>query len=358
MPIRGMTDRKRLPRVGKIHLGVREKSQKSDAEYPRPVSYFVVKEDDNTPEDMVQAFREVYGEQPDQLEVLFPSDDPGQWADANYKMYGSSWMLTCKGDGEKALAKWDVEQDGPRPEGVDSGTWANRNTKSWVYREVPCLAEECPMQLTKPPRCRAIMQLQFLMPNVRGIGVWQIDTGSWNSIQNVLNSVELIKTVTGGRIRGLRLKLRLVPKDVTPPNVKTKRVWVLDISMPDAKLEDLLAEAARLPAEGLMLLPTPVEEEAPGDLFPVAVVAAAGVEVDEETGEVKDPLLFANPGEFLTTCWQALGLNRDAVLRLLDVDSLEAIEDLEKAYYTLKERATAEGVQPPLAGKDAARTSG
>jgi len=264
MPIKGVTDVRRLPRVGKLHLGHKEK--KGDREYPKQDPHFVVRADDTTPMEAAQAFWEVYGEAPTELDIIFPTDDPSQWADANYKAWSRQWGLRCKGDGETAQAKWDASGNGPRPPGIESGTWATRGTERWAYMDIPCLAEECPLQQTSPPKCKAVMNLQFILPRVEGIGIWQIDTGSWNSIHNINNNVDLIRAVTGGRVRGLPLKLRRVPKEVTPANTGTKTVYVLDIYAP-ITLNDLLKTAAQLPEHGLMLLPAP-DEERPDDLFP------------------------------------------------------------------------------------------
>ena len=52
--IKGLSDKRRLPRLGKIRLGVKAISQKSGKEYPKETDYFVC-----PPE--VQA---VYGEKP------------------------------------------------------------------------------------------------------------------------------------------------------------------------------------------------------------------------------------------------------------------------------------------------------
>ena len=242
-PIKGMSDRRRLPRVGKLHLGVMAAGQKG--QYPKAVDYFVVHADKTTPDSAADAFREVYGEKPQELDVIFPTDDIEHWADPWYRSYSKSWGLVCKGDGETALAKWDSSLN--KPTTLDlPGSWAEASTKEFQMQKIPCLAEECPMQKTKPPRCKAVMNLQFLLPNVRGIGVWQIDTGSWNSIRNIQSCIELIKGMTGGRVRGLWLKLRLTPKEVTPPDTKTKTVWVLDLLSPGITAEELLAEEAKL----------------------------------------------------------------------------------------------------------------
>ncbi|KKM51398.1 hypothetical protein LCGC14_1555540 [marine sediment metagenome] len=273
-PIKGVTDLRRLPRTGKIHLG--HKVQGGKGEYPKQTPYFVVRADDTTSQDAARAFWEIYGEQPKELDIVFPSDDPMQWADANYKAYSQQWALRCKGNGETALAKWDPDSEGPQPAGIESGTWATRNTKEWAYMEVPCAGSDCPMQKFTPAKCKAVMNLQFILRRVPGLGIWQIDTGSWHSIQNVQNNVELIRAMTGGRIRGLELKLRLTPKEVTPTNTGTKTVYVLDIYTP-ITVDDLMRRVAELPERGLMLLPAP-DDEVPEDLFPDAV--------DRETGEI------------------------------------------------------------------------
>src|SRR3972149_5435581 len=213
MPVKGITDRKRLPRVGRVRLGIKEVSQKSGAEYPKQVDYFVVKPDASTSADAALAFQDPYGDRPNELDIIFPVDDEALFADVNLKMYNRSWGLGCRGDAEWAMAKWDPAQDGPRPQPPEdderppdqypqAGTWANTKSQSWVYRRIPCLAAQCPMQASEKPQCRMVMNLQFMLPLVRGIGVWQISTGSWNSIRNVLDSIERVKAITGGRIRG------------------------------------------------------------------------------------------------------------------------------------------------------------
>lgn len=294
-PIKGISDRRpRLIRVGKLHLGVKAKSTKG-TEYPKQVDYFVCKEDASTSAEAAAAFRDVYGDKPKELDIVFPADDELLFADQNFKMYSRSWQLTCRGDGEEAMAKWDVSQDGAHPEGVEGGTWAGAATTSWVYRKIPCLAAKCPMQASEKPSCKGIMNLQFMLPLVVGIGVWQIDTGSWNSMRNVLDGIETVRAITGGRVRGVPLTLGIVPKEVTPANqaggvvaegssgsIKTKTVQVLQVGLPGQRLPDMLRETRKLEKEtALMALPAPVdEEEVPEDQFPEAAA------VDTETGEV------------------------------------------------------------------------
>lgn len=255
MPIKGLTESQRIPRIGKIHGGI-----KNDRDLPQQVDYFVVKEDASTPAWAAEAFHKVYGEKPKALDIVFPSDDIDQWADANYRYYSRGYGSVCTGDGEFARAKWDKNRSGPRPPEMPSGTWANSQTKDgdWEYRQIPCAGEDCPIYKAK--NCKPVMNLMFMLPRVEGIGAWQMDTSSIHSIKNVRNNVALIKASTAvgdgyGRIRGLELKLTYEPKQVSPPGIKQKTVHVLNIALPQMKLADLVRAAAELPTYGIIAVP-------------------------------------------------------------------------------------------------------
>lgn len=384
MPVKGITDRRRLPRVGKIHLGVRVTKPGTTIEYPQQTEYFVVKEEPSTSLDAVQAFREIYGEKPRELDVMFPVDDDSLFADVNLKMYTGSWGLTCRGDGETAMAKWDPAQDGPRPQRPDederpyprAGTWANKSSQSWVYQTIPCLADRCPMQGEKP-QCRTVQNLQFVLPRVRGIGVWQIDTGSWNSIQSVLSCIAMVKAVTGGRVRGIPLKLSLVPKQVTPSqagsgaavgvehggSVKTTTVQVMDLRLPDMTLEQMVLAASKLPEHALLPPPEPVDEEEPPDdtdagVYVAAVAEMTGDAVNSNTKPVTSttvddqapdgPAEYTPPpsglvltlGDLLNRCRAEFGYDKAAVLKVLKVAKPEEIAvPFQQAYELVRDVA-------------------
>ena len=348
MPVKGLSDRRpRLARVGKIHLGVKETSAKG-VEYPRQTDYFVVRADETTPEWAAESFRSVYGEKPKELDIVFPTDDVEQWADPWYKAYSRSWGLVCRGDGQEATAKWDPAGTGPRPPELGEGSWANSQSQSWVTRRIPCHAEECSMQVAG--HCRTVMNLQVLLPNVRGIGAWQIDTGSFWSITNVLSNVETIRAGLGS-VKGVPLKLRLVPREVVPPagpggKVKKKVVQVLEVSMPFMSLEEAL-QRKRLTGEVALFLPEPVEpEELPEDAEAFEGELAPP-DVDGETGEIEEAPVEEwtprNVGELLQRCWMELGMNKDAVLRQVpNLTELEAAEEWADAWAHVSQAAAAQ----------------
>jgi hypothetical protein len=99
MPIKGLSEARRLPRLGKIHLGVK-KTASSGKEYPSEVDYFVC-----PPE-----VQKVFGERPKSLRVMFPVENEEVFFSQWYKCYGAS-LLKCKGDGAKA-STWDEENGG------------------------------------------------------------------------------------------------------------------------------------------------------------------------------------------------------------------------------------------------------
>lgn len=98
--IKGVSDLRRLPRLGKIRLGIKQRSR-SGQEHPVELGYFV-----SPPE-----VQKVYGEQPKELLIMFPVEDVTQIFPQAYKWYGANAGLKCKGDGETAIRRWaDVEE--------------------------------------------------------------------------------------------------------------------------------------------------------------------------------------------------------------------------------------------------------
>lgn len=264
-PIKGISDRPRLPRLGKIRLGVKVEEE-GKKPFPRATSHFVC-----PPE--VQA---VLGEKPTSLPIAFPTDDPDQWASHYYRRYSSFRGLTCRGDGEKATRWVDLEKavdkatgELPTQDQSHPRFWpvASRETKQTIQREIDCPPLSC--QEFGQKQCKPVLNLQFMLPDVEGIGIWQLDTSSWNSIRNVLAGLNLVKGLTKSvlgvpRLQLIPLTLALVPLQVQPEGVK-KTVHVLRLTAP-YKLADLLRHA-KLPAGESFILPPP-DLEPPDDLFP------------------------------------------------------------------------------------------
>ncbi len=246
MPIKGLTESRRLPRLGKIHLGIKKVSQKTGKEYPSATDYFVV-----PPEVM-----EVTGEKPTELPILFPTEYDEMFASQFYRAYSMTRGLTCRGDGETCRRMVDTH----------TGEMANRDSTDIEWKDgLECKGRECTYY---DKQCREVMNLQFLLPTVEGLGIWQIDTSSINSIRNINSAIDLIRGVFG-KIAMVPLLLTLEPIEVVnPDDGKKKTVRVLNLRTKGTILQ-LMERMVKPVSE--MLLPMPADTEAPGDMITESV---------------------------------------------------------------------------------------
>jgi len=274
MPIKGLSERRRLPRLGKIHLGLKRKNDKG-VEYPVAVDYFVC-----PPE--VQA---IFGDKPKELRILIPVENEEAWCSQYYRAYSRTRGLVCKGDGNIANRLMIGDQM----------AWKDEGGKVEM-REVACEGKACTDYQGK--KCKEVMNLQFLLPEVPGMGIWQIDTGSINSILNINDAAELLRALHG-RIAMLPLLLTIEPRDIKVPDTgKKKTVFVMNLRTKETLAQMyhqalkspsqlFIAQAGELPLD--IDLPVPdderpdlilPEEQAPSEIVEGEVVTSQ--ESDEE----------------------------------------------------------------------------
>lgn len=249
MPIEGLSEVTRLPRLGKIHLGEKVKKKGTDVEYPKATPYFVLPDQDKVGE-LATTMRKIYGEKPNELPVVFPIEDEDKFASQYYRCYSMTRGLVCKGDGKTCQQT------------VDTSTkkLANRDSKAEdiELQELPCKGRECPYY--KSNQCREVMMLQFMLPDIPSIGIWQIDTNSVNSIININSAVKLYKGIFG-RISMLPLTLTLKPQDIiSPVDQKKKKVYTLHLEA-RASLLNMLKLMEKTTAQRLAIT-TPDESKA------------------------------------------------------------------------------------------------
>ena len=234
MPIKDLSSRGRIPRLGKIHLGIKVKGKKPD--YPKAVDFFVC-----PPE-----VRAVYGDRPKRLNIAFHSDNLEEVFPQYYKRYGKSTGLVCKGDGETA----------------------NRiNPETKEFEEIECLGREC--EFYKNNKCKQIGNLYFMIRGVNRFGVYQLDTSSYNSILNINGGIEYAKKLTGGRLAMLPFFLDVIPQEVNPDG-KKKTVWVLRLEADITKM----IQAMEAKVGEVLQLEKPITKDIEEDLYPKDLVAS------------------------------------------------------------------------------------
>ena len=170
--INGISNRRRMPIIGKIRLGV--KVSGPNGFYPKETPHFVV------PEEVAK----VFGAQPKELEVMFVSNAPTVNCPQALRWYGESAGLQCIGNNQVARR---LNQD----------TWKTES-------------RSCPCEKLESGECGPRANLIFMIPKVSSGGLFQIDSSSINSMEKI-NSYFDFLSLTLGRIAMIPLKLRRVP---------------------------------------------------------------------------------------------------------------------------------------------------
>lgn len=245
MPILGLTERHTLPRLGKIRMGIKAPNADGKGEHPVATDYLVC-----PPE--VQA---VFGEKPRSLRIVIPVEDDEKWCSQYYRRYSQSRGKICQGDGQACDRLVDT----------DTGEIANHTSVNMEWRKERCLGRQCPDYTAKPkPQCSEKMNLMFMIPEVPGLGVWQLDSNSVNSMRNINNSARLIRLLYG-RISMIPLVLSMEQREViNPDDQKKKKVWVLKLGAEDTLLDvasQMTEFAKKLPDAVSLAIPSPDDKD-------------------------------------------------------------------------------------------------
>ena len=220
------------------------------------MEYFILDPNTGNPirdKQLSDQFKTLYGDRPTAIKIMYPPADKDIFFQQWYKRYGSSTLLKCKGDGEEATCALPEFAQGLKILGQDPMN----------LTRVECLGQDCIYQ--KSRECSRVGSLQVLLPDLDAIGVWQIDTGSYNSIVNINSSFEWLAGLCG-RYQMIPISLVRVPTDIshTGPDGKQSKGkhYVLQIDM-QASLAKLQRAALVAPERtAIAALPAP-EEVAP-----------------------------------------------------------------------------------------------
>ena len=206
MGIQTITARTQPPVIGTIRLGIRKETDRG-MEYPSNTNYFVLHD---APQVM-----EVYGKEPQELDILFPADDLEASVPTWLKWYGAG----MKGkDGKVVGGKLKCIGNGPGADGLPGqAKWFDKTDQATgVVPARACLGEQCPdWNDGKGNRqCKPSMTVYVMLPKVSPFGVFAIHTTSWNSIRSFYDQLQWIKNLNNGKIALIPFKLVKTEKKV------------------------------------------------------------------------------------------------------------------------------------------------
>lgn len=255
MSIPGISDRNRLPRLGKIRLGLKVKNQ--NREYPKASEFFVF--DEEVPE-----LKEAFGARCAEIfPVLLPSDDENVFLPTARKCYGSTGLFCACDDGETAHRV-------RREKDAQGAAWLESNglaVDEGEMFEIPCPGDDCTYFERK--LCRNIGRLFIIIPDIPRLGVYEITTTSWNSMVNLLSYTRLIRSQLG-TVAGVPFALQLKPQRVQDKEGKARDVRTLRLEF-RGSFRNLLEAGKRIQESGAIALLSPAIEggdPVPDDLMP------------------------------------------------------------------------------------------
>jgi hypothetical protein len=228
MPVKGLTPQ--LAERGKLKIGEKGEMKTSQGgkqfTLPRKLDHFLITTMQRDaagrlmPDVALMARLKPEGGKITEVPVRLLYDDIDLNFLTRYSCYRGN-RCWCSGDGEAAQR------------------FTGENGK---YQEVPCPCERVDPLYTGQDRCKILGTLQVLIEGVDRIGgVWKFRTTSWNTVNAILSSLALIKTITGGPLAGIPLHLVLSPKTVTVPTTGQNMV-VYVVSLEFRGTEQELAE--------------------------------------------------------------------------------------------------------------------
>lgn len=215
----------RLPERGRIKIGElgEKRTSKGGSEWQLPIKLDHFKAvtmargaDGNFVID--REFHEKYGDKPTEIPIRLLYDSIELNAMTRYASYAGKSTLWCAGDGETAerISERPGQEALPQP------------------LTVPCICHRAEPGYQGKDKCKLNLSLSFLVEGMGGVGgVWKLRSTSWNTTTGILSSMAFIRSVTGGILANIPLRLRVQPKQATNPNDQSSvLIYVVSIEYP------------------------------------------------------------------------------------------------------------------------------
>jgi hypothetical protein len=230
--IKGMTDKlPKFPQIGTLRKGGEKVNGRMGKDLDESLRFV-----SNDP--LVQAqFEKVYGNNPQQVQVLLPYKSAQANFDAWVEAY-SAGSLLWRGDGERLVLR--LRDDGKAYE-------------KWALDD--------PSAPEQPEGGKQVGRLQVIVPALNRLGYVTVLTSSKHDIMNLHSTLSAMENLAG-TLTGIQFTLKRVPSEISTPTETAKRArrtkWLLHLEPSmgyvSAQLDTLNTQYA--------LLPAPEEEEA------------------------------------------------------------------------------------------------
>jgi len=287
MPIKGMTDQApSFPQIGVVRKGAPK--PKDENRPGADLKHFRVVFDEQETE-AAETFAKVYGETPQEINILIPFDE----IDRNWEAWREAYVagaLLHRCDGENIAYAID------------------HTTGEILVQNGLSVKTHQPVACDGSAGCKPSGRLRVIVPELRRLAYLMVLTTSIHDIVNISGQLRGIKTMNEAQLRGIPLVLRRRPKMISTPNPKTgkrarREKWLISIEADPkwvgAKLQQI--EAASFPA---LLAPADVDIDEPidaeftttGDVEEEEIdMPLNGNGYDEEPEEEEAPRWFDDP---------------------------------------------------------------
>lgn len=223
-----------LPEIGRLRIGM-----KSEKGFPMSLDYF------RATGKYAGLFHNAYGEKPQTIQIIFPSDDAQTVCNQRYEYRDDKGALIARGDGRtfevwngKIYAPFSVEQFPDIMEQITAKNPTKRGAENWDVT----------------------LTMRFIIPAVRGIvGVWQFASkGKASSIKNICNSFDGVQMMRGTVMQTVfDLSVQFAKSNKPGDN---SRYPVVSLIANDTRIDEIRKAIA--PKENLsLLLPNGIEQK-------------------------------------------------------------------------------------------------
>ncbi len=155
---------------------------------------------------------------PKEIPIIFLFDDIDLNFQTSFAFYQGAKCL-CRGDGETSerhCLKAGKQNVFAGTDNKNNPVFEMMDVKAGAMAKVECDPDICPFMQPNSDgitKCKPSGILSCLIPASMNIGgVYRFRSHSWNTLSNILASLELIKTITGGILVGLPMKLQMLKK--------------------------------------------------------------------------------------------------------------------------------------------------